>query len=200
MHLFSFIDTNVKPHFNMTVRELYVIISESCDSDLYNLDRYTLTLDHLKTLKTLLVDIMTKLNARNIYYMDMKPNNIVKCGNSFKVIDYGNVTDFNIRKPWIGGTPGYVSPAVYEYMEKIIEQYIDQLKEAMIFKNKYIDVDSLRNIIERNIAWYNSGNRTVQEIFSKNDMYSVAITLLQLYSYHKIKDQDFLNSLVDMVG
>jgi hypothetical protein len=124
--------------------------------------------------------------------MDIKPNNIVQCDGKFKVIDYGLVSSFD--KPLNGsGTPGYISPALFIALGAIFNSG----------KFNRAHIAAYGNLIDNNIksykVWKNNERVDNAIIYKVNDMFGVAVTLLELYSYHKIDDISFLESLNDLV-
>lgn len=60
-----------------------------------------------------LCNVMAYIHGNNIYYLDIKPDNIIYDGNNIKLIDYGSAVydtdDVSIRM----GTRGYAAPEMY---------------------------------------------------------------------------------------
>ena len=98
---------------NAIVSDLYVILQTPCQTTLTDMVKTRLFENdtHLPKLKSALDNFIRVFHGSGYAHSDLKPDNVVWCGDRFKVIDFGlSCLTAEFGKNGIGGTPGFILP------------------------------------------------------------------------------------------
>lgn len=70
------------------LKRIDFIFLELCEEGNLDYYKFTTTAELNKFIKTVITDLHS-LHRQNIFHLDIKPGNMIKCGNRYKLIDYG---------------------------------------------------------------------------------------------------------------
>ena len=145
----------------------------------------TLCIGDLKSIKNIEINIQSvydnissavkELHKKGYVHRDIKEENIVKCGDTYKLIDYGFCAEANtITDGDLYGTPGYFHPYLYQSIDdndgdKIINNSTFFFK-AIYNQNHAINLKTPKQIKQfEAIKWF------------KSDEYALAHVIYNLY-------------------
>ena len=145
--------------------------------------------DNLLKMKSDLYGEIKQLHTCGIYHMDIKPDNIMKMGDNYTLIDYGlastSITD--------NGTPYYMSPALVHWTSKTFKltsrprpEIGDMYNQVYIFKYKRpassaLLASPLRNLSINSYIILPPERLSEKDILEKNDEFALALSLEETF-------------------
>jgi len=177
--------------------KIKIILNNLCSADLESLLEKKKIIDPIEVYNNI-IPFLNILHSHNITHMDIKPSNILKCSDKFKLCDFGTLK-FNrsIRDSGIPSTLGSILPILSIYPENIYyidkNLYNDNLQWIRWFNNFYIFEMSMEkfkikyhgltrtrkttlNFIENNSAYF----------CKKSDHFALAAVLMRLYHNYNL--------------
>jgi serine/threonine protein kinase len=93
----------------------YYIVLELCGRNLYQYNKNTMTTEMILDVVHDVARALTYMHETGIAHRDLKQENVVKCGDVWKLIDFGFATDKE-QDTTIIGTMDYIAPEIIKSM------------------------------------------------------------------------------------
>jgi serine/threonine protein kinase len=172
---------------------IYLICQDYCvEGDLIGLiNSKKITLSEIKKIYTDLAPVLSKLHANDFIHNDIKLENIVKCGDKYKFIDFGwscNVDNCKNNS----GTPSYRLPRLSGgyYHDLMIKLNNNIIPDEYKFPTSDVSLNtSMLATYANGISGTGDKLKDIRDKFKKNDEFGLAVTLFLCLHFCK-KDED----------
>jgi serine/threonine protein kinase len=201
-------------HSETALQTLYIILFNKCDVlQQNNICDPKLTLyECVWNLVKDLYPVLNLLHTKNLTHSDIKPDNIVKCSDRYKLIDYGMLTSTLIQQ--LAGTADYMLPYllhvnnnqnfqssysnedIYKdslnetkfFLKELYKRHRPRFERHMTMRGENLDeiiLDWVYSVPKEGTNDYQLKHFIKQVLFKKQDEYAVAVTIMEMFSLPK---------------
>lgn len=177
-----------------------IIFSNICTTDLYKVtDKF---INYNQFINNI-IPFIIKLHSNDFIHKDIKPANILLCGDKYKLIDFGltcHMTNIQcLGKELV--TYRYSLPypnIITEEQVNNIGKYINTIIESSRFKFKLV-LQKIQTSLKKNMKQLPIINIYNKITWTRNDWYALAITILELLALNKFQSDTDTNQLFNDV-
>jgi serine/threonine protein kinase len=175
---FTELDVKIKINESLTVpmKNITVVLTQPCDTDLEKLPRTDFNITQFMNDIT---PFMKSIHQHKLVHMDLNPENIVKCGDTYKIIDI-HLYDSDINPLYCISTPKYTLPNLYtRYLngKQLSPKTLQELKHADFVNENAEFAKSLR--FDKIYSKFLNTTYDPDFLLMKNDEYALALILHQ---------------------
>lgn len=164
---------------------IYVIFQEYCQGDLVN---RKLDIEQIHEMVNDIKNTLTKLHSNKYIHGDIKQENVVRCLNRFKLIDFDRLFQFGEKLKKQYGTERYTHPIILMTQDFSQDHYNIQKIHGDTLRNYNIMDDAQKKMFSNDILPY------------KTDEYAFAMMIAECLAQigTKIDDETFKNEYNDL--
>lgn len=189
------------PYLNLSYIDknqgINIIFSNICTTDLYEVT--AISINYNRFIQDI-VPFIIKLHSKDFIHKDIKPDNILLCGDKYKLIDFGltcHMTNIQCL-----GTRLVTYKYSLPYPTIITQQEIkdtDRYLTSIINESKFQKVlRTIHNKLKQNMIQLPITNIYNKITWTRNDWYALAITILELLALNKFQTPDIDQILNDV--